>query len=153
LQTEHNSVLYVNCKVVIIVVVDLNDAQKTVDVLCTTLAAGLAEGDFEHDAEFMDKFDTLINYAANILADAEAKVEDLVKAVNDPESLLDILKEAQVYFHLLKYGAKPLSVLARHMKTYREDVYRTLTRLIDKGMVKPSLSLFFSFLRLLSDFL
>jgi len=73
---------------------DLNDAQKTVDVLCMTLAAGLVEGDFEHDAEFMDKFDTLINYAANILADAEAKVEDLVKAVNDPESLLDILKEA-----------------------------------------------------------
>jgi sugar-specific transcriptional regulator TrmB len=49
-------------------------------------------------------------------------------------------KEARVYFHLLNYGAKPLSVLARHMKTYREDVYRTLKGLIGKGMVVQSVS-------------
>jgi sugar-specific transcriptional regulator TrmB len=49
-------------------------------------------------------------------------------------------KEAQVHFHLLKYGAKPLSVLAKHMKTYREDVYRTLVSLIDKGVVARSIS-------------
>jgi sugar-specific transcriptional regulator TrmB len=48
-------------------------------------------------------------------------------------------KEAQVYLHLLKYGPKPPSLLAKSLKTYREDVYRTLTGLIDKGMVKPSL--------------
>jgi sugar-specific transcriptional regulator TrmB len=48
-------------------------------------------------------------------------------------------KEAQLYLHLLKYGAKPPSLLAKSLKTYREDVYRTLTVLIDKGMVKPSL--------------
>ena len=48
-------------------------------------------------------------------------------------------KEAQVYLHLLKYGPKPPSLLAKSLKTYREDVYRTLTGLIDKDMVNPSL--------------
>jgi sugar-specific transcriptional regulator TrmB len=48
-------------------------------------------------------------------------------------------KEAQLYLHLLKYGPKPPSLLAKSLKTYREDVYRTLTGLIDKGMVNPSL--------------
>jgi len=48
-------------------------------------------------------------------------------------------KEAQLYFYLLKYGAKPSSLLAKPLKTYREDVYRTVTSLIDKGMVNPSL--------------
>ncbi len=48
-------------------------------------------------------------------------------------------KEAQLYLHLLKYGAKSSSLLAKSLKTYREDVYRTLTGLIDKGMVNPSL--------------
>jgi hypothetical protein len=49
-------------------------------------------------------------------------------------------KEAQLYLHLLKYGVKPAAVVARHMGTYREDVYRTLNSLIDKGMVAESLS-------------
>ncbi len=48
-------------------------------------------------------------------------------------------KEAQLYLHLLKYGAKPPSLLAKSLKTYREDIYRTLTGLTDKGMVNPSL--------------
>ena len=48
-------------------------------------------------------------------------------------------KEAQLYFHLLKYGPKPSSLLAKSLKTYREDAYRTLNGLIDKGMVNPSL--------------
>ncbi|HXY86815.1 MAG TPA: helix-turn-helix domain-containing protein, partial [Candidatus Acidoferrales bacterium] len=48
-------------------------------------------------------------------------------------------KEAQLYFHLLKYGPKPPSLLAKSLKTYREDIYRTLNGLIDKGMVNPSL--------------
>jgi sugar-specific transcriptional regulator TrmB len=48
-------------------------------------------------------------------------------------------KEALVYLHLLKYGPKPPSLLAKSLKTYREDVYRTLNSLIDKGMVSPSL--------------
>jgi sugar-specific transcriptional regulator TrmB len=48
-------------------------------------------------------------------------------------------KEAQVYLYLLRYGPKPPSLLAKSLKTYREDVYRTLTGLIDKGMVNPSL--------------
>ena len=48
-------------------------------------------------------------------------------------------KEAQLYFHLLKYGPKSPSLLAKSLKTYREDVYRTLTGLIDKDMVNPSL--------------
>lgn len=49
-------------------------------------------------------------------------------------------KEAQLYFHLLKYGAKPVAIVTRHMKTYREDVHRTLKRLVDKGMVAESIS-------------
>ncbi|MGZ4852852.1 MAG: helix-turn-helix domain-containing protein, partial [Halobacteriota archaeon] len=49
-------------------------------------------------------------------------------------------KEARLYHHLLKYAAKPPAVIARHMHTYREDVHRTLTTLIEKGMVRPSLS-------------
>jgi HTH-type transcriptional regulator, sugar sensing transcriptional regulator len=48
-------------------------------------------------------------------------------------------KEAQVYLHLLKYGPKPTSLLAKSLKTYREDVHRTLNGLIGKGMVNPSL--------------
>ena len=48
-------------------------------------------------------------------------------------------KEAQAYLHLLKYGPKTPSPLAKSLKTYREDVHRTLTSLIEKGMVRPSL--------------
>jgi sugar-specific transcriptional regulator TrmB len=48
-------------------------------------------------------------------------------------------KEAQVYLHPLKYGPKPTSLLAKSLKTYREDVHRTLNALIDKDMVNPSL--------------
>jgi sugar-specific transcriptional regulator TrmB len=48
-------------------------------------------------------------------------------------------KEAQLYLHLLKYGPKTPSPLAKSLNTYREDVHRTLTSLIEKGMVRPSL--------------
>ncbi len=48
-------------------------------------------------------------------------------------------KEARLYLHLLKYGPKTPSPLAKSLKTYREDVHRTLNGLIDKGMVRPSL--------------
>jgi sugar-specific transcriptional regulator TrmB len=48
-------------------------------------------------------------------------------------------KEAQLYLHLLKYGPKTPSPLAKSLHTYREDVHRTLTTLIEKGMVLPSL--------------
>src|SRR5450759_4710842 len=50
-------------------------------------------------------------------------------------------KEAQLYIQLqlLKYGPKTPSPLAKSLKTYREDVHRTLTGLIEKGMVRPSL--------------
>ena len=44
-------------------------------------------------------------------------------------------KEVRLYLRLLKYGPTP-PMLAKSLKTYREDVYRTLDRLIDKGMVK-----------------
>ena len=48
-------------------------------------------------------------------------------------------KEAQLYLHLLKYGPKTPSPLSKSLQTYREDVHRTLTSLIEKGMVRPSL--------------
>jgi sugar-specific transcriptional regulator TrmB len=48
-------------------------------------------------------------------------------------------KEAQLYLHLLKHGPKTPSPLAKSLQTYREDVHRTLTSLIEKGMVRPSL--------------
>jgi sugar-specific transcriptional regulator TrmB len=48
-------------------------------------------------------------------------------------------KEAQLYLHLLRYGPKTPSPLAKSLKTYREDVHRTLTNLIEQGMVRPSL--------------
>ena len=48
-------------------------------------------------------------------------------------------KEARLYHHLLKYGPKPPSLLAKSLKTYREDVHRMLVNLVDKGMVNPSL--------------
>jgi sugar-specific transcriptional regulator TrmB len=48
-------------------------------------------------------------------------------------------KEARTYLHLLKYGPKTPSPLAKSLHTYREDVHRTLTSLIEKGMVRPSL--------------
>ncbi len=48
-------------------------------------------------------------------------------------------KEVGTYLYLLKYGPKTPSPLAKSLKTYREDVHRTLTSLIEKGMVHPSL--------------
>jgi sugar-specific transcriptional regulator TrmB len=48
-------------------------------------------------------------------------------------------KEALVYLHLLKYGPNTQSRLAKALKTYREDVRRTLNGLIGKSMVRPSL--------------
>jgi len=48
-------------------------------------------------------------------------------------------KEAQLYLHLLKYGPNPPSLLAKSLNTYRGDVFRTLTSLVDKGMVNRSL--------------
>jgi len=48
-------------------------------------------------------------------------------------------KEAQLYLHLHRYGPKAPSPLAKSLETYREDVHRTLTSLIEKGMVRPSL--------------
>ncbi|MFZ0011097.1 MAG: helix-turn-helix domain-containing protein [Halobacteriota archaeon] len=48
-------------------------------------------------------------------------------------------KEAQLYLYLLKYGPKTPSPLTKALKTYREDVHRTLNSLIEKGMVRPSL--------------
>jgi sugar-specific transcriptional regulator TrmB len=48
-------------------------------------------------------------------------------------------KEARTYLHLLKYGPKTPSPLAKSLKTYREDIHRTLTVLMEKGMVRPSL--------------
>jgi HTH-type transcriptional regulator, sugar sensing transcriptional regulator len=48
-------------------------------------------------------------------------------------------KDAQVYLYLLKHGPKTPSPLAKSLKTYREDVHRTVTSLIEKGMVRPSL--------------
>ncbi len=49
-------------------------------------------------------------------------------------------KEAQTYLHLLKYGPKTPSPLAKSLKTYREDVHRTLNSLVERGMVRPSLN-------------
>jgi hypothetical protein len=46
-------------------------------------------------------------------------------------------KEAQLYLHLLRYGPETPSPIAKSLKTYREDVRRTLSGLIDKGMVRP----------------
>ena len=44
-------------------------------------------------------------------------------------------KEAQLYVHLLKYGPKRASDLARSFKTYRLQVYRKLASLADKTTV------------------
>jgi sugar-specific transcriptional regulator TrmB len=47
-------------------------------------------------------------------------------------------KEALVYLHLLKHGPKTPSLLAKSLKTYREDIYRTLTGLIEDKSEYPS---------------
>jgi sugar-specific transcriptional regulator TrmB len=49
-------------------------------------------------------------------------------------------KEAGVYLQLLKYGPQPAAVVAKRLKTYREDVHRTLRHLAKKGMTCQSLS-------------
>jgi len=48
-------------------------------------------------------------------------------------------KETQLYFHLLKYGPKSASFLAKSFKTYREAIHRMLAGVIDEGTVDPSL--------------
>ncbi len=47
-------------------------------------------------------------------------------------------KEAQLYLHLLKYGPRTPSPIAKALNTYRTDVHRTLISLIEKGMVRTS---------------
>ena len=47
-------------------------------------------------------------------------------------------KEAHLYLHLLKHGPQPMILLAKSLKTHRQDVYRMLMSLIDKGMVITS---------------
>src|SRR5665647_2095250 len=49
--------------------------------------------------------------------------------------------ETKTYLHLLKYGSTAPSPLAKSLKTYRMTVHRTLTSLIEKGMVRPTLDL------------
>jgi sugar-specific transcriptional regulator TrmB len=49
-------------------------------------------------------------------------------------------KEALLYLHLLKYGPKTPTPIAKSLKSYREDVHRTLNSLVEKGMVRPSLN-------------
>ncbi len=48
-------------------------------------------------------------------------------------------KEAETYLYLLKHGPRTPSPLSKSLHTYREDVLRTLTALVDKGMIHPSL--------------
>ncbi|MGZ4848168.1 MAG: TrmB family transcriptional regulator [Halobacteriota archaeon] len=48
-------------------------------------------------------------------------------------------KEAQLYYYLLKYGGKTPSRAAKYLKTYREDINRTLSALVDKGLITMSL--------------
>ena len=62
-------------------------------------------------------------------------------AIDDDRAPIQLLsafglneKEAQLYVHLLRYGPKRASDLARSLKTYREDVYRRCARLIDIGV-------------------
>ncbi|MGZ7111981.1 MAG: helix-turn-helix domain-containing protein [Halobacteriota archaeon] len=43
-------------------------------------------------------------------------------------------KENRLYFHLLKYGPKSTAPLTKSLKTYREDVHRMLSTLIEKGV-------------------
>src|SRR5665647_916498 len=61
---------------------------------------------------------------------------------NVKESIIKMLddfglneKEAQLYVHLLKYGPKRASGLARSLKTYRLEVYRKLTSLLNKDII------------------
>ncbi len=49
-------------------------------------------------------------------------------------------KEAQLYFHLLKYGPTTSSSLAKALSVDLEDIHRTLTALIEEDIVRPSLS-------------
>jgi sugar-specific transcriptional regulator TrmB len=49
--------------------------------------------------------------------------------------------ETKTYLYLLKYGSTAPSPLAKSLKTYRMTVHRTLTSLIEKGMVRPTLDL------------
>ena len=48
-------------------------------------------------------------------------------------------KDARTYLHLLKYGPKTPSPHAKSLKTYSEEIHRTLTALMEKGMVYSSL--------------
>lgn len=47
-------------------------------------------------------------------------------------------KEAKTYLHLLRYGPMAPSPLAKSLKTYRVSVHRTLTGLLAKGLVNPT---------------
>ncbi len=49
-------------------------------------------------------------------------------------------REARSYLYLLEHGPKTPSSLAKALHTYREDVHRTLTALIKKGVAYISLA-------------
>jgi sugar-specific transcriptional regulator TrmB len=85
----------------------------------------------------------LVMFASNLQAvHAESEVPPTEQASDEERCFIEPLnafgfneKEAQLYVHLLKYGPKRANELARLLNTYREDVYRRRTRLINAGVV------------------
>ncbi|HYA33147.1 MAG TPA: helix-turn-helix domain-containing protein [Candidatus Bathyarchaeia archaeon] len=81
---------------------------------------------------------------APLLASDETSVSKIL-TIDNEQALTKLLsdfglgeKEAQLYVHLLKYGPKRATDLARSLKTYREDAYRRCAKLIDIGMITKS---------------
>jgi len=76
--------------------------------------------------------------------DTQIRGEVMTVEIDNSELIKKLIRfglngeETQLYFHLLKFGPTHPSLLAKSLKTYREDIHCALTALIDKGMVKPS---------------
>jgi len=132
-------------------------AQEVVDLIVTLAALHrkgcgpsiLSTMDAERKARYLERSDTYLTKHGNVAQSNKATfiygLLHLVMMEDEAEFTTRLIsfglneKEAQLYLHLLRYGPKTPSPLAKSLKTYREDVHRTLTSLIEKGMVRPSL--------------
>ncbi|MGZ4920076.1 MAG: helix-turn-helix domain-containing protein [Halobacteriota archaeon] len=103
---------------------------------------------FQHELEQLEKSTRVLHARLNghhfISAD-DGLTYKLPNSIDDQDAFVTSLirfklteKEAQLYCHLLTHGPQRPTSLMHALKTYREDIYRRCTSLIDTGMIYKS---------------
>ncbi|MDD1721395.1 MAG: hypothetical protein LUP95_05350 [Euryarchaeota archaeon] len=103
---------------------------------------------FQHEFEQLEKnthvLHTHLSGHHSITAD-DGLTYKLPNSIHDHDAFITSLtrfnlteKEAHCYLYLLTHGPQRPTALMHALKTYREDIYRRCTSLIDKGMLCKS---------------